>query len=183
MVSEKRKIYLAQWREKNREKIRAQHKEHYDANKAKIIARSAKWNKENPEAYKAAVKIYFKHSKAKRSANATNWARKQLATNPDFKLRQYLRNRFRNALKSNSKKSSVLNLIGCSIEELRNHLASKFTEGMNWENYGKWHVDHILPCASFDLSKPEEQAKCFHYSNLQPLWELDNKHKSNKITF
>ncbi len=52
---------------------------------------------------------------------------------------------------------------------------------MSWENYGKWHVDHILPCASFDLGKPEEQFKCFNYKNLQPLWATDNLKKQAKI--
>ena len=53
---------------------------------------------------------------------------------------------------------------------------------MNWLNYGRhgWHVDHIRPCASFDLSKPSEQKKCFNYKNLQPLWEEDNLAKSDK---
>ena len=73
---------------------------------------------------------------------------------------------------------STKKLLGCSIEFLKQHLESQFTDGMNWANYGKWHIDHILPCASFDKSKPEEQSKCFNYSNLQPLWALDNMCKS-----
>jgi hypothetical protein len=51
---------------------------------------------------------------------------------------------------------------------------------MNWENQGEWHIDHILPCASFDLTKEEEQRKCFHYTNLQPLWAKDNMIKGSK---
>ena len=71
------------------------------------------------------------------------------------------------------------------IEELKIYLAQKFQTGMNWNNHGygedKWHIDHIRPCASFDLSKPEEQAICFHYSNLQPLWQKDNLQKGDKL--
>ena len=74
-----------------------------------------------------------------------------------------------------------MELTGCTLEELKEHLASKFTEGMTFENYGKWHIDHILPCASFDLLLPEEQPKCFHYTNLQPLWAIDNMKKGAKI--
>ena len=53
--------------------------------------------------------------------------------------------------------------------------------GMSWDNYGKWEIDHIRPCASFDLSKPEEQYKCFNYMNLQPLWEKENQTKTKKL--
>jgi hypothetical protein len=67
-------------------------------------------------------------------------------------------------------------LLGCSIEFLKKHLETQFTEGMSWDNYTYygWHIDHIKPCKLFDLSKPEEQQKCFHYSNLQPMWWHDN---------
>jgi hypothetical protein len=52
---------------------------------------------------------------------------------------------------------------------------------MSWKNYGKWHIDHIRPCSSFDLSDPQQQRTCFNYSNLQPLWAKDNLNKSNKL--
>jgi hypothetical protein len=92
-----------------------------------------------------------------------------------------LRSRIWHALKHNFKSKSTLKLIGCSIEFLKFYLERKFEYNMNWNNYGKWHVDHIIPCASFDLSNPEEQALCFHYTNLQPLWAKDNLKKHAKI--
>ena len=61
------------------------------------------------------------------------------------------------------------------------YIESKFKEGMTWENYGTWHLDHIYPCSKFDLTKEEEQRICFHYSNLQPLWASQNMSKSNEI--
>ncbi len=75
-----------------------------------------------------------------------------------------------------------MELIGCSSKELESYLETQFTEGMTWDNYGYygWHIDHIKPCASFDLSDPEQQKLCFHYSNLQPLWAKENIKKSNK---
>jgi hypothetical protein len=97
-----------------------------------------------------------------------------------FKLVGNLRIRINLALKGNPKDSTTLKLVGCSVDFLKQHLQSKFTKGMSWSNYGKWHVDHIRPCASFDLSKVKEQRKCFHYTNLQPLWALDNLRKKKK---
>ena len=73
-----------------------------------------------------------------------------------------------------------MELVGCSIDELKKHLEIKFKKGMSWNNYGKWHVDHVVPVDFFDLTKIEEQKKCFHYSNLQPLWAQDNLKKGGK---
>jgi len=98
-------------------------------------------------------------------------------------MKLLLKNRIRYALKNNKKSNSTMNLVGCSLQELKKHLEKQFKQGMTWKNhslYG-WHIDHIKPCASFDLSNPEEQKKCFHYTNLQPLWAIDNIKKSNKI--
>ena len=73
-----------------------------------------------------------------------------------------------------------MELVGCTIKELKMHLESKFLKGMNWKNYGKWHIDHHTPVVEFNLSKIEEQKKCFHYSNLQPLWATQNLRKGTK---
>ena len=61
------------------------------------------------------------------------------------------------------------------------YLQGKFKEGMHWNNLGKWHIDHIRPCASFDLTDPEQQKQCFHYTNLQPLWAAENIRKGAKV--
>jgi hypothetical protein len=98
-----------------------------------------------------------------------------------FKIAYNLRTRLRTAIKNNKKTTTTLDYLGCTISELKIHLETKFTIGMSWDNYGKWHIDHILPCSSFDMSKESEQKKCFHYTNLQPLWAIDNIKKSNKI--
>ena len=110
-----------------------------------------------------------------------NWINKKLKTDTHFKLKQALSHRIWGALKGQVKSKRTMELLGCTIDELWIHMESKFTEGMTKENYGKWHVDHIMPCASFDLTDPEQQAKCFHYTNLQPLWALDNIKKGNRV--
>ena len=71
-------------------------------------------------------------------------------------------------------------LVGCSIHYLKEYLTKQFKSGMNWNNVGKWHVDHIIPVVKFNLKDPEQQKTCFHYTNLQPLWALDNLKKGTK---
>lgn len=102
-------------------------------------------------------------------------------TDSNFRILCNLRRRINHVIKDNYKSETTMELLGCELENLKKHLESKFTDGMTWNNYGKWHIDHKLPCSLFDLSKLEEQRKCFHYSNLQPLWATDNIRKSLKI--
>ena len=66
------------------------------------------------------------------------------------------------------------------MEFFMKYIEAQFKPGMTWERYGEWHVDHIRPCASFDLTDPKQQKICFHYSNLQPLWAADNIKKGAK---
>lgn len=102
------------------------------------------------------------------------------------KIAKNLRSRVREALLSDRaiKTDKTLSLTGCSIKFLVSHLASQFKTGMTWENYGygmdKWNVDHIKCCNSFDLTKEDQQKECFHYSNLQPMWQTENFSKNDK---
>lgn len=110
------------------------------------------------------------------------WMRNKRRTDIQYCLGNRLRSRIWHALDYGvTKAAKTAELTGCSIAELRAHLESKFAEGMSWENRDKWHIDHIIPCASFDLSDPVQQKKCFHWSNLQPLWQWDNQSKSAKL--
>ena len=101
-------------------------------------------------------------------------------SDPNFQLACNLRTRLLSALKGKTKSKRTLELLGCSIDFLRKHLEKQFKRGMTWDNHSVhgWHIDHIKPCAKFDLSKPEEQAKCFNYTNLQPLWAKNNLKKN-----
>ena len=98
-------------------------------------------------------------------------------SNINLKLGKLLRGRLYQMVVAEYKKASALSLVGCSLQQLRDYLGTQFTEGMTWDNYGDWHIDHIKPCASFDLTCFVEQKKCFHYTNLQPLWAKDNMKK------
>lgn len=100
-----------------------------------------------------------------------------------YRLGENLRTRFTAVFKGR-KEHSAKELVGCSLKELKIHLESQFLEGMNWQNhsYCGWHVDHIVPLSSFDLTNSAQVTKAFHYSNLQPLWAIDNLRKGNKTS-
>jgi hypothetical protein len=79
------------------------------------------------------------------------------------------------------KTTHAKDLFGCDVVFLKKYLETTFKPGMNWKLGGKIHIDHIIPCDSFDIKNPEELKKCFHYTNLQMLWAVDNIKKGNKI--
>ena len=107
-----------------------------------------------------------KHKKQKRRDNIKT------------KITHNLRVRLRDAVMHNKNESALL-LLGCSIEYFKEYFESKFLKGMNWDNYGSWHIDHIIPCSWFDMESPLDRMLCFNYKNLQPLWAEDNLKKSN----
>jgi hypothetical protein len=163
--------------------------EYYKKNKEKAL--------ENQRRYRATEKgkikdlKYRKKRGSKISANFFQRNKKRilekkylrLKTDSNFKMKHVLGVRIRKVLKGIIKKSeSTQILVGCTIEELWIHLEKQFKPGMTKENHGKWHVDHIKPCSSFDLTKASEQRECFHYTNLQPLWASENLSKGNRIS-
>lgn len=97
--------------------------------------------------------------------------------NPVNRLAHQIRTRIGKFIRNGQ---SATKELGCSVVELKLYLESKFLPGMTWENYGKWHVDHILPLSKFDLTDPDQFKKAVHFSNLQPLWATDNIKKGNK---
>jgi hypothetical protein len=171
----------------NGEKIKEQGKKYSQTERAKMLRTlrkgknresGRKWREKNKELIRRKDKVYRQNNRYKINRRV----KIRLLTSPQAKLGHNLRARFHDALKRNciTKKCSVINLIGCSIMELKEHLSKIFKEGMCWENYGKWHIDHILPIASFDLTDIEQQKKCFHFTNLQPLWAEENLKKGKK---
>jgi hypothetical protein len=113
-----------------------------------------------------------------------NCARQHLKVRDATNRRMYksISTRIIHLLRGRKKSNPTLVLLGCSVEELRRHLEGQFRKGMSWENYGHsdgWQVDHIRPCASFDLTDPQQQAECFSFRNLQPMWSQENRAKSS----
>lgn len=142
----------------------------------KDIKISREINRLRDRNYKERNPIKYKESQRRRH---TKFMKKYLQ-NPINKLIANYRHQIRSALKSKSKSKPTLKLLGCTIKKFKIYLENQFEPGMTWDNYGQWHIDHIKPCACFDLSKKSEQQKCFHYTNLQPLWAKENLKKGSK---
>jgi len=161
-IKEKMRINSARHYQENKESIRTRHREYYKENKEKMNELTKKWYNENKE-------------------RVNKYIRERKETNPSFKIRVNLASRICKAIKPGHKSAKTMNLIGCTIEELKQHLQEKFEDGMTFDNYGEWHIDHIKPCIAFNLLDPEEQRKCFNWENLQPLWAKDNMSKGGKL--
>lgn len=110
-------------------------------------------------------------------------AKHRYHTDPQYMLRVRLRRRIRKMIGDGKAYKSSQSIIGCDWATFKAHMEGQFLRGMTWRNYGKWHIDHIVPCSTFDLTKPDQVERCFHYSNLRPLWAKDNLTKSDKIVF
>ncbi len=183
------KEYAKRYYALNYEKIKARRDAEHAATRADPIKwraklddgiiRSREWRKKNPEKFKAGVRRWS-HTEAGRKSIAASKVRAR-KRNPEIALKHILRCRMNQALKKGYKKlRSTRESLGCSITELKIHLENLFQQGMTWQNRGEWEIDHIRPCASFDLLDPEQQRCCFHYTNLQPLWRTQNRQKSDK---
>ena len=183
---EKKKEYDKQWRLDNKKYA----KQYRLDNKEKNKEYAKQWRLDNKEYMpqyrldnKEKNKKYLKKWRLNNKEKTRNYQNFKVKTDPIFRFIKNQRNRVWCALKGRNKSKSTIKLLGCSIEECWNHLEQQFKLGMTRDNYGLWHVDHIIPCASFDFSDPKQQELCFHYTNLQPLWAEDNLKKGAKLNY
>ena len=178
-------------------------KKYYQNNKKKILNRYKKYYSRNKKKFENYNKIYYQlhrtefllkaktyrqtHKRIQQEYKQNHkeellqykkeYNKNRRSFDINFKILSNLRTRIWIVLKKNIKSKTTMKLVGCSIEKLKQRLESQFKLGMSWDNYGKWHIDHIRPCASFDLTKKSEQHKCFNWKNLQPLWAEENLSK------
>lgn len=172
------KEYSKMWREEHREEQLDKAKERYKSNPAPYLRRSKEQKLRDPYGYKA---YQWKWRKANKK-----WYRDYYHNvnkkNINWRIKNTLRGSLRKALNGKNKTGSVLKYLGCPLEFFRGYLEGKFTSGMTWDNYGVvWHIDHHIPCISFDMTNETERHKCFHYTNLQPLLAGDNCSKQDKM--
>ncbi len=174
-----------EYRSKNKIKLCEDAKQRYHKNREEKIAKRKKdsldpnsafykWKLKNKERLRLKAKEY--RQKENYYSKLWQYSQERLKTDINFKLVTSLRSQVSSALKNLTKYNKTIPLLGCSISELRLHLEASWQEGMSWENYGRhgWHIDHIKPCCTFDLSLEEDQKACFHYTNLRALWAKDN---------
>lgn len=198
--AEKMRAYLRAWRERNREKDKASSLErYYRTDKALIRLRQARWRAANPEKAKAQQHRYsFRHPERnrprgnfrERMARYCEKHREELRRkkreyqrcrrlDPGQRVLDSIRRRVRHVC--GGKARGAITVLGYTAAELRAHLEALFVDGMNWQNYGEWHVDHLRPVSSFDL--PAQMAECWALENLQPLWGPENLSKYSKWEF
>lgn len=164
-----------EYRLANVEKVKLARRKHYRQNRDKLLEQKSAYAKTH-KLQKAEYDKTYRQVNVQKFKDAKRRFELRNRDNPIFKIKRNLRRRIHHVLKNNTKSKSTLCLLGCTFEEFKLHIEKQWSDGMSWNNYGQygWHIDHIIPCYKFDLSKPEEQAKCFHYSNQRPLWLKDN---------
>jgi len=181
--SKKLKCYIKDYMVKNKEYRKIYDKQHYLKNRQKTLEYQRNYVINNKVQISIKDKLYRINNKEKLNKYHRKYTNNRRKTDINFKLLLSLRQRLRVCLlNSNTKRSQkTIDLLGCTINQFKEHLESKFQHGMSWNNYGfyGWHIDHIIPCSVFDLSDPVEQKQCFHYTNMQPLWAEDNLKKSD----
>lgn len=160
------------------------HKHQLTRKSAQECKTCAPWT--TSEQSKLRAKLYRQRPDRRKAAteSAKRNNRQRRKTDIQFRLKCNLRGRLYSFVKGKTKIGSAIRDLGCTVEYLKLHLEKQFKLGMSWENYGKkegqWSIDHILPLSKFDLTDRQQFIKVCHFSNLQPLWHVDNIRKGNK---
>jgi hypothetical protein len=144
-----------------------------------LECKSERRKRQDPAQKKEYNRRYYNENKQALIDAAVAYKRNRLKTDAAYRAEHNLRRRLHVVVKAQgtAKAYRFNQLVGCTAPDLKIHLERQFQEGMSWENYGEWEVDHVRPCASFDLANGEQQKACFHYTNLQPLWRGENAQK------
>jgi len=173
------------YRIKNRANILLKHKEWYKKNKANIFLYNKKYYIKNEASILSYKKRWEVINRVKNLLQQNRYTKLRRKTDIQFKLACALRSRLRFAIKNGAKVGSAVRDLGCTIDELKIWIEKKFQPGMNWDNWANhgWHIDHKLALTNFDLTNREQLLIACHYTNLQPMWWLENIRKSNKTDY
>lgn len=179
-TSEKNRATSKAWYDANPERTSAYSKKYYKANKEEINARNKVWHEANKEKTNARSTAWYEANKEEANAQS----RDKYASDIPYKLSKLVRDACIRATGKGAGKQEAIDLLGCTPEEYKEYLESKFQQGMTWDNHtvDGWHIDHILPLnESGTTLTEEEKLKRLHYKNTQPLWAKDNMKKGNKL--
>lgn len=196
--AEELRAYIAEWRLKNPEKQKAASREWYANNKEKAVALSVERIRQNPGKHKLAQASWYQNNKEEADERNRRWKEKnphkmreyankhalKRSKDPKHRLEAAVKQGVRRGLIQGSKYGRrTFDLLDFSAEQLRAHLSKKFQPGMTWENYGDWHIDHVIPLSAFNYETPDDIdfKRAWSLSNLQPLWEPDNLSKKDKL--
>jgi len=170
-----------EWYLRNKDRLREKAKEAYHQNIG-IRRLLMRLQPRDLDAERRRSRAYRARNPARVKALKAEYHKRRLARDPMYRIVRALRVRLWDALNGRQKTGSAIKLLGCTVDELRQHLESQFKDGMTWGNWGRsgWHIDHKKPLVLFDLTDPAQLAEACHYSNLQPLWAIDNLKKGGK---
>lgn len=158
---EEKAAYMREWRKANRDRARELSRDAgrrwraKPGNQDKISDRNRRWRATNPD-------------------------KARMQRQKEDRLAKNLRSRLNQAVRGGFKAGSAVRDLGCSIDEFRAHIEAQFLPGMSWDNWGKWHIDHVLPLAWFDLTDRVQFLTAAHYTNMQPLWAVNNLSKGSR---
>jgi hypothetical protein len=171
-----------EYAEKNADRIRESRKAYYKANRDRLREQGKAAAKRRAKADRVRETAWRKRNKDRVREYNLRYVKKKLSTDYAFWLRQRVRVRLCGVLNNREKPKSgrTIAYVGCDIDTLVAHIESQFTDGMSWDNRGKWHIDHIIPLALFDLRDEKQQLAAFNYKNLRPMWAMDNVKKGAK---
>lgn len=178
---DKAKAYQKSYRSKNSDQIRTSQREYQKQYRVEHSLKAAEYQRNYVAVNRDKVALRKKHYRLRNIESINSGRKHRFHNDTNYRLSILLRTRLRKALFRGTKRGSAVQDLGCTVEELKQHLEDQFTEGMNWENQGEWHIDHIIPMSSFDLTDRDQLLECCHFTNLQPLWALENLRKGNKI--
>jgi len=139
--------------------------ENYKNHKEARLSKRKEWREKNREKENKTTRMYWN---------------KRYEIDSGFRMKKKISNLLRQGLRG-TKTKSTFKYFNYTFEELKNHLESLFQEGMTWDNYGDWHIDHIIPRSNYDHTDVKQVEECWSLQNLQPLWAKDNLKKGNKI--
>jgi hypothetical protein len=168
------------WRHRNYNKVRQQELKWQKENAKHLATIKRQYQITNKKKLALYDKNYLLQNRKHIIERTRVYRRRREKVDINFKLANYLRSRLTKIVSNNQKVGSAIRDLGCSVDDFKAHLESKFQLGMTWDNYGSWHIDHIKPLSSFNLANLDEFKTACHYTNLQPLWAKDNLVKSSK---